>query len=144
MKLFTKPLLFGLLVFSCTAINQSGALQIPDDTKPVKIVKRADMLKKSDPLNIKHAEQSGDYVVFDVSYSGGCADHFFDLISTGDFTPTYPPEVEIALKHDKNGDGCRSVIDTKLYFDLRPLQNPATTQVLMVIKNSNKTLEYNY
>jgi len=119
-------------------------LQIPADTQPVKIVNRTDMIKKSDPINIKHAEQNGDYIVLDVSYSGGCAEHFFELLSTGSFSPTYPPEVEIFLNHDKNGDGCRSIIDTKLYFDLKPLQNPATTQVLMILKNTNKTLEYNY
>ena len=119
-------------------------MQIPDDTKPVRIVRSADMVKKTDPVNIKYAEQNGDYIVFDVSYSGGCAEHFFELVSTGAFSPTYPPEVEISLKHNKNGDACRSIIDTKLYFDLKPLQNPATTQVLLVIKNTNKTLEYTY
>lgn len=144
MKLLSKPILLGILIASCTAITQSGALQIPDDTKPVKIVEKSKYYTKTDPVFIKHVEQNGDFAIFSISYSGGCAEHSFDLISTGQFTPTYPPEVEIFLKHNNNGDGCRKTIDTKLYYDLKPLKNDATTQVLLVIKNTNKTLEFNY
>lgn len=144
MKIFPKFLIFGLLILSCTAINKSGALIIPEDAKEVHIVTRAAFDQKSDQVNIKFAQQSGDYVVFDVSYSGGCADHTFDLVSTGAFTATYPPEVEVKLKHNNNGDGCRSVIDQKLYFNLSPLKYDGTGRVLLIIKNTNKTLEYNY
>src|SRR5690554_1771267 len=122
MKIFLKLLVLGLFILSCTAINKSGALRIPEDVKEVRIVKREGFKEKSDPINIKFVQQSGDYVVFDVSYSGGCADHTFDLVTTGAFTATYPPEVEVRLKHNNNGDGCRSVIDQKLYFDISQLQ----------------------
>ena len=137
-------MIFGLFILSCTAINKSGALRIPEDAQTVQIVKRESFREKSDPVNIKFVQQSGDYLVFDVYYSGGCADHTFDLVSTGAFTPTYPPEVEIRLKHNSNGDGCRSVIDQKLYFDISPLKYAGTTQVLLVIANTNKTLQFNY
>lgn len=144
MKFLSKPLLLAILIASCTALNHSGVLQIPDDTQPVKIVEKTKYHLKTDPFFIKHAEQDGDLIVFSISYSGGCEEHEFELISTGEFKPTYPPEVEVFLRHDNKGDGCRGVIDTKLYYDLRPLKNDATSQVLLVIKNTEKTLEYNY
>lgn len=144
MKIFPKFLIFGLFILSCTAINKSGALIIPEDAKDLRIVNRGEFSQKSDPINIKFVQQSGDYLVFDVSYSGGCADHTFDLVSMGAFSATYPPEVEISLKHNKNGDGCRSVIDQKLYFNINELKYDGTTKVLLIINNTNKTLEYNY
>lgn len=144
MKIFPKFLIFGLFILSCTAINKSGALRIPDDAQGLQIVKRESFNQKSDPVNIKFVQQSGDYIVFDVFYSGGCADHTFDLVSTGAFSATYPPEVEIRLKHNSNGDGCRSVIDQKLYFNISQLKYDGTTQVLLIINNTNKTLEFNY
>ncbi len=144
MKIFPKFLIFGLFILSCTAINKSGALRIPEDAKDVRILNRAEFSQKSDPVNIKFAQQSGDYIVFDVSYSGGCAEHTFDLVTMGAFSATYPPEVEISLKHNNNGDGCRSVIDQKLYFNISQLKYDGTARVLLIIKNTDKTLEYNY
>lgn len=144
MKFLSKFLLIGFVIAGCTSFHQSTKLQIPEDTQAVKIVEKSKYHTKTDPVFIKHVEQNGDYIIFSISYSGGCEDHDFELVSTGHFTPTYPPEVEIFLKHDNKGDGCRAVIDTKLFYDLRPLKNDATTQVLLVIKNTNKTLEYNY
>lgn len=144
MKFLSQFFFLSIIIASCTAHTHSVRLQIPEDTAPVKIVENSKYYTKTDPVFIKHVEQNGDYIIFSISYSGGCQEHEFDLISTGKFTPTYPPEVEIFLKHDNKGDGCRKIIDTKLYFDLHPLKNDATTQVLLVIKNTNKTLEYNY
>ena len=97
-----------------------------------------------DVFQIKDAQQIGDYVVMDVSYSGGCAEHVFRLESRGDFTATYPPELNVTLKHDNNGDRCRGVIDNKLWFDLRPAQFDGTNRILLIITNTETTLEYNY
>lgn len=102
------------------------------------------MSKKGAPLNIKYAEQNGDYAVFDVSYSGGCEEHEFKLITTGVFATTYPPEVEVLLAHNNNGDNCRSVVDRKLFFELTPLRYDGTNQVRLIVKNTNKTLDYTY
>lgn len=144
MKHLPKILVFGLLILSCTAINQTGALQIPADAKAVEFIKKAEMAKKGAPLSIKYAEQNGDYAVFSVSYSGGCEEHVFNLVSTGAFATTYPPEVEVLLAHNNNGDMCRSVVDEKLFFDLTPLRYDGTNQVRLIVKNTNKTLDYNY
>ncbi len=144
MKIFLNAFVLCALLYSCASMHQASTINIPEDSKDVQIVKRSELTNKTDVVNIKHAEQLGDYVVFDVSYSGGCAEHSFDLITSGEFTATYPPEVEIKLMHNKNGDGCRSIIDKKLYFYMEPLQYNGTNKILLVIKNTNKTLEYNY
>ncbi len=97
-----------------------------------------------DAFNFKGARQLGDFVVIDVSYSGGCEEHVFQLESRGDFTSTYPPEVEVTLKHDSNDDRCRGVMDKKLWFDLTPLKYDGTNRILLVFTNTDTTLEFNY
>ena len=97
-----------------------------------------------DPFQIKDAQQIGDYIVMDVSYSGGCEEHIFRLETRGEYSATYPPELEVTLKHNSNNDRCRGIIDKKLWFDLRPIQFDGTNRVLMIITNTETTLEYNY
>jgi len=97
-----------------------------------------------DPFNFKDARQMGDFVVIDVSYSGGCEEHIFQLESRGDFSSTYPPEVEVTLKHNSNGDRCRGVMDTKLWFSLTPLKYSGTNRIKLIFTNTDTTLDFNY
>jgi len=97
-----------------------------------------------DPINIKDALQIGEFIVLDVSYSGGCEEHDFRLETKGDFTSTYPPELKITLKHDSKKDACRAIVDKKIWFDLKPAQFDGTNRVLLILTNTDTTLEYNY
>jgi hypothetical protein len=144
MKIQAFIFCIGLLTASCTSLPKSGTEKIPPDAKDVVVDASIKPEKTGDRVSIKFAEQVGDFLKFDVSYSGGCEEHVFDLISNGNYEPTYPPEIEIGLKHNANNDHCRSVIDKKIYFDISQLQYQGTNKVLLVITNTNKTLEYTY
>ncbi len=134
----------ALAGWSCSSINAMRTPQPLPDHSPMVTIDPSMTNKNSAPVTINHAEQVGDLILLDVSYSGGCETHAFDLASRGEFTATYPPEVEIVLKHNSNDDRCRALVDDKLYFDLRPLQYQGTNRVLLVVKNTNKTLIYTY
>lgn len=137
-------LLSVMLFWQCASTYKSQNKLRNVTPMEITIDRSARMDQKTDRVNIKSARQIGDILVLDVSYAGGCAEHDFNLLTNGKYKSSYPPEIEIKLIHDNNDDGCRAVIDKKLYFNLTPLQYDGTTQVLLVVKNSEKTLQYNY
>lgn len=139
-------LLFFTSIFftQCASTYKAQNIQANIDAQEVRVDPSIRLDDKTDRMTIKSAEHNGDILILDVSYSGGCADHVFELVSNGKYKSTYPPELEIKLLHNSNGDGCRGVIDKKLYFNIQPFQYAGTTQVLLVLKNTNKTLDYTY
>ncbi len=144
MKNLLTTILLSVLLAGCGVNMYIANTNIPDTAPKAIIDLSASMDGYTDPVNIKHVETVGDFLQIDVSYSGGCEEHEFNLVSNGKFTPTYPVELEIHLEHNANGDRCRSLIDKRLFFDVTPFQNPSTSQVLFVVTNSNKTIDYSY
>lgn len=139
-------LLAGVL---CVTLAGCGSLQravaeLPESAPAVIAGPDADIYGLSDPHEISFADVVNDYLVLNVSYSGGCEDHDFEVLSNGKYTATYPPEIVLHVKHYSNGDFCRGIIDEKRYFDLRPLQYPGTNRVRLVFAKSNKILDYIY
>ena len=139
-----RLLFIAILLTSCGSSSAPLRVQPPGDHPEVFVDPSVNPGVGIDPVNIKDAQQIGDFVVLDVSYSGGCEEHEFKLESTGRYSSTYPPEVEVTLKHNSNNDRCRGMIDKKLWFDLKPLKYTGTNRVLLVITNTETTLEYNY
>ena len=135
---------FILLLVSCGVSSTPQRTAPPANSKVIFIDPSVNPLAGIDPVRIKDAQQIGDFIVLDVSYSGGCEEHEFQLETRGNFTSTYPPEVDVTLKHNNNGDRCRGLKDTKLWFDLTPLRYPGTNKVILVLTNTDTTLDYNY
>lgn len=135
---------FILLLVSCGVSSTPQRTTAPANSQVIFIDPSVNPLAGIDPVRIKDAQQIGDFIVLDVSYSGGCEEHEFQLETRGNFTSTYPPEVDVTLKHDSNGDRCRGLKDTKLWFDLTPLKYPGTNKVILVLTNTDITLDYTY
>jgi hypothetical protein len=123
---------------------QRAAMEVPEEAPQVRIDPRLDFEAKTSPFSITFVEQRGDFFAFSVSYSGGCGEHGFDLVSRGDFTATYPPEVRITLQHDNRGDRCRGRVDERRYFDMSNLKYQGTNKVKLILTNTNETFEFNY
>ena len=81
-------------------------------------------------FEIEEARLEGDVFELRVSYSGGCEEHTFDLYSTRGIYESNPPQADVYLSHDGNGDACRQLIREELTFDLTPLQNPSGSGAL--------------
>lgn len=135
---------FIILLMSCGVSSTPMRTTAPANSQVIFIDPSVNHSVGIDPVNVKNAQQIGDFIVLDVSYSGGCEEHEFQLETRGDFTSTYPPEVDVTLKHNSNGDRCRGVMDKKLWFDLRPLKYDGTNRIILVLTNTDTTLDYNY
>jgi hypothetical protein len=96
----------------------------------------------SAPLEVMQAAIQGDSLVVQVAYSGGCAEHIFELVAAGPQVRSLPPKQPLMIAHEANGDACRARIEETLAFDLRPRRmSPAG---LTVILFNDTTLTYRY
>lgn len=123
---------------------QKALSEIPADAPAVIVGKDADIQVRSAPFEVHYADIINDHLVLQLSYSGGCEEHNFEVLSKGNYTSTYPPEITVHVKHFDNGDMCRGIIDEKRYFDARTLQYPGTNRVRIVFAHNNKILDYTY
>jgi hypothetical protein len=59
----------------------------------------------------------GDILELIVGYSGGCAEHRFELCWNGIVGDDLIPEIQIKLGHDSGGDMCEAYFMETLRFD---------------------------
>lgn len=81
-------------------------------------------------FKIEAASVKRDVLELRISYSGGCEEHAFDLYSTRGIYESKPPQADVYLSHEGNGDACRQLIRKELTFDLSPLKNPSGSGAL--------------
>ena len=72
----------------------------------------------NDGITIEGAAVEGNQMALKVSYSGGCKEHDFKLIGLTAISKSIPPQRQIRLSHDANGDNCREFITEELTFDI--------------------------
>lgn len=74
----------------------------------------------NDPFELKSAKLNGTQINILVAYSGGCAEHEFELI----YDPNqpaitiYPPQIVLKMYHNSNGDMCEAYPSEEVLFDL--------------------------
>lgn len=70
---------------------------------------------------IHSAILTGNTLILEVSYSGGCGDHTFRLIGAEMISKSLPPIRGIQLIHHSSGDNCKALITKKLSFNIENL-----------------------
>jgi len=78
-----------------------------------------DPLDTGDAYQYVNAKIKGHLLIVDVNYSGGCANHEFDLNFSKSIMESYPLQINGAVHHNANSDACKSLRSDKLFFDLR-------------------------
>ena len=62
---------------------------------------------------------SGNELTLNLSYSGGCEEHEFELfMSPGAFMESSPVQANLFLRHNDKDDACDAYITTEVSFDL--------------------------
>ncbi len=92
--------------------------------------------RPSAPAVVQAGRVSGDRLMLDIAYAGGCAAHRFALIHDGQRGLSLPAYVSLYLVHDDRGDRCEALIARRLTVDLRPLRDtsPPGTLLLRVLE----------
>ena len=76
----------------------------------------------SDDYALSGLSLSGDDLVVDLGYSGGCAEHAFELCWDGALAESEPPQAWLSLGHNANDDECDGWVTEARRFDLSPFQ----------------------
>ena len=102
-----------------------------------------------DKVTINSAKITGDCLVINFSYSGGCEQHDFELRQLIFFCATPPvPPTTLQFVHDAHGDACQALITSTLSYDLSTLRVQGQSSIpLMLVDyhgNYNANMTYKY
>ncbi|HLV29984.1 MAG TPA: hypothetical protein VKY57_00305 [Chitinispirillaceae bacterium] len=74
-----------------------------------------------DPFQFNSVNVIGSTIEIIVQYGGGCKKHKFSLLTTGLLKESFPPQLDLILSHDSDGDECKAIVTDTLLFDLSSL-----------------------
>lgn len=164
------PLLLVFTSVSCTPPDQDSVVddldatisssdpdQVSISAEPerqlkLKIAPQKQFPSKSDPFEASQPKLKGDVLQLDVSYGGGCEDHFFTAYSTGKFDDASPVNIDLFISHDANNDSCEAYLSEQLEIDLSTIKEAflvtypdAESRVMNIrIKNQKMMITYQF
>lgn len=147
------PIYFALtliLLFACVTKKNSTtetSSPTPKDSKEQYPQAEIDEFSKvNDAYDLKSVKIEGNFMIFEVSYSGGCEQHEFRLIGSKMLSKSLPPIRAIQLAHNGRGDKCKSIVTEKLKFSISNLayNTDAGNKIILQLENYSPTFEYSY
>ena len=72
---------------------------------------------------------NANLLTLNVSYGGGCKEHSFKLYATHGIYFSNPPQANVYLSHNANGDFCEAYITKNIKFDLSPMFPPVYLRI---------------
>jgi hypothetical protein len=92
---------------------------------------------------------NSDTLDLGVGYTGGCTDHFVDVCWNREFSSDSPPEVELIIMHNNQGDTCNDPVTDDLSYLLVTLLDvwwsetgTGTGTVLLKLENREATWSF--
>lgn len=80
-----------------------------------------DINQESDPVEINSVSIDGNIMTINVSFSGGCEDHKFNLVGSAAVMKSLPAKRPVALIHGSNEDNCEAYLSKNIQFDISEL-----------------------
>ena len=108
-------------------------------------VKKEYQYNETDPFTVLDLRCSGDTLMVDVEYGGGCEKHEFTMVSNNLWLKSLPPQLTLYLEHKANNDMCRALIRKTLQFDLKEVRFPGGKEMRLFVNNDrSKEAMYRY
>ena len=109
----------ALTLASCS--SDQGVNAVTDPLAGEVVLLGSSALGASAPVRILGASVKGDVLLVQAEYSGGCAEHRFQLVADDAFMESFPVQMVIRLLHDDGDDPCDGILSSELGFGLTPL-----------------------
>lgn len=94
----------------------------PREKKQLILVDRNEIKSlKKNPFIIKSIHLFEKEIEINVSYTGGCKTHEFQLVVDKNLKMRQGKDIDLNLRHNDNGDRCKRIVNERLIFDLSPL-----------------------
>lgn len=83
-------------------------------------------ISEGDAFRINKGERKGDILQLNVSYSGGCKQHSFEIIWDGLVYTNNPCNMNLLIIHRGNNDTCEALITETIMVNLKELVGDIT------------------
>lgn len=130
-----------------SSIQNESSQTTPTTMKIVKVTAEiGDLNMESAPITIDNAEIRGNLLYLDVTYSGGCNEHYFRLIGSEMIAKSMPPIRGIKLVHDNNSDDCKKLEKVKLEINIEKLayKQESGSEIYLNIDGVKEKILYKY
>ena len=98
-----------------------------------------------DTFQANNIRVSGDTLFVEAEYSGGCKNHVFTARHNGNYMKSMPPQLNLYVDHQANGDGCRELIKETIAFDLKSCRvGKSGNLILLINADRSKKVTYTY
>jgi len=123
MKIINNTILILSLLFVLQCSNNNILLDEYDGTDGIILGENENTESfKFDRYKLNDIKIVGDSISINLSYSGGCRNHVFNLIAKNYFGDTASPIAELHLSHNSNFDPCDQYVTEDCTFNLLPLK----------------------
>lgn len=82
---------------------------------------RISNISKGAPFTMNTLKREGDILQLNISYSGGCSPHNFEIIWDGNVYTDDPCYMNLLVIHNSNNDSCESLITQTITINLMDL-----------------------
>lgn len=100
-----------------------------------------------DAVQVNSVRLAETCLYINVSYSGGCENHEFDLTWDGSVLESLPPQLPLRLHHDSNGDQCEAWLTRTISFSVDGLELAGYNEVILRVIDTEggvETVLYQY
>jgi hypothetical protein len=138
-KPFKIAIYFSLVLFlCCKAVKQASdkTLEEPKNISNVIIDPEFSPEEKNIQAQIIGLSKiSNGIIELIFSYSGGCKEHEFYLITKGGLIKTIPPQIKLFLVNQQEDDPCRMLITDTLKFNIAAILPEKSDSVIVSVNN---------
>lgn len=99
----------------------NAKLRINEDVFNTINTNRTNKIRKGEAYSINNVKRVGDFLQINLSYSGGCKIHDFEIIWDGIVYTDEPCHMNLLLIHNANNDTCEALITRTIVVNLEEL-----------------------
>lgn len=125
-----------------TAPNQTIETPKVENIKAKPVIIASGVSNFENNFTINKLSIEGDILTINISYSGGCKDHEFNLYGNEALMKSMPPKKSLFLEHLNNNDECEGWITQILKFDLTPIKEFHYQQKEITLLIDDKSVSY--
>lgn len=139
----------SLLILSCGTqknLTEETNTKQTANSNPMITATIGEINVPSDPVSISDVRVQGNKLLIDVNYSGGCAEHVFNVVGSPMIAKSLPPIRAIQLVHNANGDQCKMMEMKTLEVDVKALayQQESGSKIFLTLDGWKERIEYTY
>ena len=127
-----------------TKDEQSDSTEKPKETMIIATL--GEFSKTSDPITISSVQVDGNFMTIEVTYSGGCGDHSFQMIGSSMIAKLLPPIRAIQLVHNANKDECKKMMIQTIKVDLSALayKKESGSEIYLTLEGWKEKVKYTF